>query len=689
VALAYLQYKTTDGSDAIFNADIGSNHVYQYKIGDKQLSRDGQDHLGTVSYESALQPVALQNPFNSNFELRIPLAQLNHNNRHVQLCSFRSPKKESPAWSKVCKVWSASITRDTLPAKRIRMMSMETHNSTFSPTRSVTFSVAESRFSTPMFLDQLLNIARLLLPAGSKAISELVGKNTPVAISPDIINKIISGVIQAIEKEDKKAPEKSSEKNNKSQAQSLIDSLNKLSNQSASRTALATPASIHAKARLSQEMDFGLISGPVLAGLISTLGPSLLKAAAPLFQNAPKLLQGVLDSPLKLLQAINQADLEQQKLTEKRIQDMLAQGNQALLTHLLLNNGGSPQAGLPISPATLLNSQSFKRNSQSSSNIDSRVRLRFQWPENNDIGAVYAQNNKLIFKLEPYTELTPPDRPIPEAKVKLSIKQGDKILLEKQYSFHNVMLGQPLKLEIFAHEADKLPLQSELMAVTEFSWKALNGNITIAGNRGLYNFRISGPLFFKSLGSRHHREQALSDIGKYRVFWHRIWEGGSSQHNRWSLEYTARYYYAWDKSGQGNGRMESKLSIDESNSKTTKSKIKWNGMLKSGMEIDPLELLKLLPLFGAAAWSKNEQQVLADEAFAKRINQQATAHLKLRGRDDERGSLWVFPIIDLVDVNFSYVVDTSPEGAVMQIDQQTKTLPIPVSAMFVGAKIEH
>jgi hypothetical protein len=300
---------------------------------------------------------------------------------------------------------------------------------------------------------------------------------------------------------------------------------------------------------------------------------------------------------------------------------------------------------------------------------------------------VYSANASIVFQLRPFTNLTPPSRPIPDSKLKLWIKRDDEILLQKQISLRDVMLNENISLALDPQEFESLPRHDTLRAVAEFAWRTKEGQIFTAGNRGLLDFRVTGPVLLESLGERRQQEVELADPTRYRSFWHRIWEGGANGHRRWELDLQARYYYVWKPTETGNGRMETRLNVSEPSNSTSKRELR--GKLKSGLELDPGELLKLLPLFGEEAWSIEEEALLGSDEFFKRANQQASARLELRGRDDERGSIWVFPILDLIDVQLGKVTKVNEFGLVTATESYTRPIPMPISAVFVGAQLEN
>ncbi|MEZ6133393.1 MAG: hypothetical protein R3C53_00650 [Pirellulaceae bacterium] len=719
MALAFLRYETSDEQSVRMRADIGSSRYYRYVIGPGFTTRDDRDLLSGMHFESELFHVENEpNPFNSQFELRIPIHQFDQENRFIQLHSFATPAGSGAAWSRVREVWP-DISSFQFSNSHSNAM-IDSPCQALRPARSVAMNVAESRFSSAMFWEQILQIAGQLVPTGANLLSGVVNQQRPGTATPQDLEQIINGILGLlgnVARTNPAPPAATPAQPISPRTTPATVPANGAAPLPASTTqsfrhhrinfhALSRPQSSSRRAakvrqrridtavhRLSRQQV-----APALVGLIGSLGPSVLQALGPIFQQAPQLLETIQDFPIRFLNAINQADLAQEQLTNQRVQNMLAQGNAALLAHLLQGPTGN-QLQSPIASASPLvasapgqpsTTQTYAFRASQKTQVDPRVRLRFAWPDHNSYGPVYSRDSKITLMLSPYTDSTPPQRPIPQTKVKLWIRHGDKVLLEKRFTFQDIKLGQTVPLELLSHEIAALPAHVRLMAVAEFGWRTSSGQIAMAGNRGILDFKVTGNVFLESIGERRHEERALSDPSLYRSFWHRLWEGGSSEHRRWELDASTRYYYSWAPDVIGNGRMETKLALsDQNDPKNSQSKIVWRGLLKSGLELDPKELLKLLPMFEEDDWTADEMKVLASDEFAKRANQQATARVELRGRDDERGSVWVFPIVDLVDIQIGRVTETDETGLVTLTDSYTKSLPLPVSAIFVGAQLEN
>lgn len=733
MALAFLRFIEIDDQDVVFGIDVGSSGFFRFSIGAGRTSRDGVPLLRDVSYQSEIRRAPISNPFSSMKTLRIPLAHMSRQNRFVQLTSFVEADGRGPTWSRVLEVYPV---HDTNQRRLSHMSSVMNHQNVstspaepeFETCRSVSTEFTQSQLSSAMFWDQLLNIAGLLAPAASQLLGQAINQNSSANINPNTIQQIIQALIdvgtqvQAPQTPTAQTPadEPSTERNTSqgeiAQAQSLSRRYGAA--QLPQRFTGVPHAAIKYRRAQSmpRAMDGGLISGPMLAGLISTLGPSVISALGPVLESAPQLLETYMDSPIRLLNAINQAQQERQRMTNERIQNMLTQGNQALLLHFLNNgnSGGQAAAALPSTVGAgngTAVAQSLRRPYQRRYAQVSRPRaltriekndelaISFVWPEpisiDNKPKAVFSTAGDIALSIrvdvnQSGAESTQPQR-LAKVIVKLEIidlvdnrRLGEEIIRHK-----NLGVGEILNIPLSQRTKDSLPLHADLIARVRLKWMDENGRDHGVQKNAVQALYLVNNYFFGQAGASLNTPMALDDPARYRAFWHRIWEGGSRQHKRWYLQMMSRYYYRMAEGETSNARGETKIKLNEDKSSANGTRITWDGMLKSGMDLAVSELNKLLPVMKESeSWTQEQVDALQCPEFEKLLNQQATANIEMRGRTEERGSLWVFPVVDLMDIELQKVMQVSDNGAVLQIEKETKSFPIPVDAVFVGAELE-
>jgi len=61
-------------------------------------------------------------------------------------------------------------------------------------------------------------------------------------------------------------------------------------------------------------------------------------------------------------------------------------------------------------------------------------------------------------------------------------------------------------------------------------------------------------------------------------------------------------------------------------------------------------------------------------------------NIKLKGRTKDRGMIWVVPILKLYNFSLNKIKNTNDTGQVTEIEEETISFPLPVSARILGLK---
>ena len=716
MALAILKVLNISSNQCTFEADIGTSSHYRYCIGSSRKNRDGFEALDEVTYKSPIQEQNGTLLFQTRFKFTVPKSQFDRRNRFIQLSSFKNKQGKSSAWSKVIDVWpKVSFSHLHQQATGMSTQTSPISCSIFEPCRSISQSFMESHLSSAMFWNQLFDIARLLAPSGSKLLTQVVNQGTGSKVNPSDVEKIIKLLLQTISttlpstassptsgqnNPQKAAPAKAAAISTLPRTPFVSHGLRAISYKGIRQRRFASSQGVlH-----SQGLDGGVISGPALIGLITTLGPSLLQTLKPLLEKSPQLLKTFIDSPLRLFNAIAEVNRQEQKLNQEQINNMIKQGNQALLYTLLQNqiakNGKGTlsqlKGGVPLTKASRRGrAQAFATAGTSSvPRVDARIQARLVSPKPIDITgkprSLYSNNEAIKLRLVLEAE-NPPDRPIPKVIAHLKIKAPNhaKQLFEHRYQLQDVFLNRDVLLTLKKSDIQRLPVGIDLLVSVDVTWLNPKHQVFTIAMRASQTLLLSGTYGLKSVGSRLNQAVSLKDPTQFRAFWHRIWEGGSAQHRRWELNVMARYYYRLRPNESSNGLMETKFKPNKDSASERESRIRWEGFVKSGLEVAPGELNKLLPLvFGQKPWVEEELGAISIDNFSQYVDQQATAELSLRGRRDERGSVWVFPVMDLVSLELYQVSAEGDYGEVTETISFSKSFPVPISAVFVGMENE-
>jgi hypothetical protein len=183
----------------------------------------------------------------------------------------------------------------------------------------------------------------------------------------------------------------------------------------------------------------------------------------------------------------------------------------------------------------------------------------------------------------------------------------------------------------------------------------------------------------------------LGDVNKYRVFWNKIWEGGTKTKRRWEATLDAKYYLYYRYDQDSNARIETKLKLDnnESSAETDddSKRLTVVGRMKSGLEISPVELNKLLPdISNYPLLSVSQLAAFKTDNLNNYFNQQAQANLELKGRTEETGAIWVFPEMAIQKISLQKIIKTDANGLVTETEEESVHFPRPVNVHFVGVK---
>lgn len=701
MALAYISFAGINNGQAELYADIGTNKFYSYKIGQGINRTNGLNLVEQVRYTSPLIEQPEQNPFNSRFMIRIPISLFEKSKEYVQLYSYGSRDGTAPAISEPKEVNAqAGILNNEWPllAGQSKQMSMSVQNNyetgaSFNPCRTVSFSFAASKFSNAMFWDSLLQAAKVLAPVALKALPGLLntvgggtanagttntgtGTTNPAPASDDIM-KLITAIVSAIGNQPAQQPPTGTTTPPAPPVPAPAPSLTKsLGNSVGYSNGLSykrlRKARSYSKMRSGfskqQFIDGGVLTGPLLASLLG-----------PVIQAAPQLLQVLGDTPVKWLNAKNEGDLKKQMADNAYLQNLLSQHNQNTLLQLLANTGQLNKQNPPVA-------MSFSDNKNINVSFEAGPAVMVSGKQKfvySDAGPV-----KLLLHFKT-TSSTPPSRPIPRVIVQLKIKDAlqQKLLLEKKYRITNVHLNSMIELELLPKEVQDLPHNTDLLVSAAAIWPTK----TPGKNEGCSNVHaiyIVSNYFLKHFGDKTGDNVVLGDIAKYRVFANKIWEGSGGQKRKWETLLDTRYYIYYQPKANSNGRVESKLKAAPQEEEN-QYRMSITGKLKSGLEVSPVELNKLIPMISKyPVLTEPQLSAFKTDDLQRKFNLEAKATLELRGLKHEAGAVWTFPEVAMHKVILSKATRTNETGQVTEITDEEVYFPFLNSIHFAGIKTE-
>ncbi len=747
MALAVLRYLEETGNGPVFRADIGSNEYYQYRIGEAKRKYKGLEFVDKVSFKSELIKAERKyEDIKTDFLFKVSRQLLQGKERFIQLYSYRDQSGKSPAISEVANV--APNLSDIGPIDELPMMMTEIDENNVRMRIEVEdspFSMQNARRSESMFFNAILGSLPGLLTSALPAIGKMVpglGKAMPVidkilpqignlapkaaspvstpagggsggdvlqqllgGISPDTI-KALMAVIGNLGADSKTSTAQSTEHNSSdfsiepNTLLQLAPIVEKWLTPEAVKAIGDNPKKLFMaivdSARKFQTLDnkSTAIGGAAKKGITKSAPPSTyseakiapallaaLPALLPLIEKAlnPETIKAIGDQPVKLINAVADVGLKHTKQE---------------LDHLEKINPGIDTTSVE----TILNSLSLNPpvSAHKKDQFSPEVVIDVVAVETVNVGGkdktVYSSGSTIIIPIQlgaggnKYSD----KEVIPKGIFKLAIQDGStmKNLLEKEFKITDVPLRVPIQnIQISQDELQSLPLHKDLKAEITFRWQ--EGGQSMATFKNHY-LQITDGYIFQRLGDGVVQSFELNQVDRHREFWHKIWEGGPSTHERWEIDIDCRYFYALSSSPQikRNETRRKLVSDTHGEEDDSKHRRKVALMLKSGMEVSLEAYNELLQQLDQPPLDEMQISSLRSESFEKRSGQVGTIGAELKGRKGERSSLWVYPEGEVLPLELSRVTQSNEIGLVTSTVDEEVLFPRFTSMHFIGTRSE-
>ena len=286
-----------------------------------------------------------------------------------------------------------------------------------------------------------------------------------------------------------------------------------------------------------------------------------------------------------------------------------------------------------------------------------------------------------------------PARPIPRAIAQATIQNTDTmaVLWEKEFRLTDVHLNKDVRaIEILPEESRNLAANVDLKLEITLRWRGKD-NRTVYGAMKNQFITLVDDVVFDQVGEKVGESVALSDVVAHRPFWHKVWEGGYAESRRWHVDFDVKYFYAVDADAEEPSRLETRVLVAEDNAvagEEMPGRRRVRAKLKAGMELTVGMLSDLLADQGHPAPSAEHVEALRQPEFEKYLNQVARVHLELKGKSGDTATLWVYPEIDIHNVQLLRVSQTNEDGQVLGMTKETVLFPRPSSVHFIGTQSE-
>lgn len=397
---------------------------------------------------------------------------------------------------------------------------------------------------------------------------------------------------------------------------------------------------------------------PAIAGILSTIGPQLLKLAPNLLSMfGPQLgnLFGSLFNPQKATSGQMSTMLGLDEHEDGEDQAVLMALSLALAASatpdLVYQRVGAVTLGFADVTPVMMHGKS-----------------RFLYRHDQDIS--------FPLKLE-----TP--QPVRKARLQLLVKHPKtlKIVIEQNYRIESASSGVvSLVPKISKEQLKKLAPNHEYLVCVTLVWQGRSKKtkqIKRLGTSTMQLITLVGEYLFDRVEGTG-QTVPLNDVERFRPYWHKVWQGDFTEDVR-RMNFECKYYYVLETHRTENARMETVTQVLEDDLAGRKSR------LKSGLIVSPYGLNELLrQVFNHPQLSEAELVALVSSEFKGRFSHAARTEVKFSGKPRQTVALWVYPEFKLQQVFLKQVDQSNGNGHVLALKEHPVYFPMPAVAHFIG-----
>ncbi|PLX46934.1 MAG: hypothetical protein C0613_15355 [Desulfobulbaceae bacterium] len=605
MALALLTEEGCTGPHHCFRAELGANAFYAYAIGDHHqvFTREGRKVLAAPTYKSRLMgPIPATS--HGRVAIKVPVGRFSGTHRAIQLYTFRTRDLRGPAFSDIILTIPAA---PSVPAPATAMaeepvMHVDDYDEYVD---NVAFSYKPAPVSEALFLG---------------AISGVIGKLLPVA------GKILPALLGGAKKKGGKtgAAKKAAVPGGDPMIRAITELLQQLlSSKATAQGVFYTDRRIAAQAASLQQQYAEAQFAPALLAALPALAPILKNILSPetvksvVESVSPTKLAGIavdgLKDALKTITNLDKAELDFLTKINPGVDD-------PALDKLLMEMGIAVHLAADDIPYKRVNAVKLDFDGVKTVLINGRTRI------------AYRHGHDLHFPLRLNTPQT-----IRRATLHLRIKDPEslKTLVESSQPLKDLsggaIAGTP---QLPAVRLADLKAGEEYLVKAELVWKNKKGAARGTAVSQLITL-MGGDIFDRV--EEVVGKAIVTDKNQFPAFSHKVWQDSFHKDLR-RVTFQCRYTYALAPERGNNGRNPTLTRIED---KQLRHDL---GKLKSGMELSPDALNRLLPRISAhPSLSALELAALRTDDFHKRYNVAARSRLELGAPPGDSAALFVYP----------------------------------------------
>ncbi|MGI9284450.1 MAG: hypothetical protein ACR2P1_03625, partial [Pseudomonadales bacterium] len=416
----------------------------------------------------------------------------------------------------------------------------------------------------------------------------------------------------------------------------------------------------------------GLMGAAGGAGNMAGLMPLLQQVMTP--ETVQMVMQNL--SPAKLLGAVTDGITQISKVNlEHKQQD------QGHMENLIANSGDAAMEQWAYGQA-LVNALARSHQALEYRRVG-RVRLEFTEVTplmlHGRSRVLYHQDHDIAF---PLTLETP--RPIAKGVVQLLVKDPEtlEILIENKYRVDDLDSG-PIEVtpRLSREDLETLEPNEDYLVTAALVWRGRSkrapGKRRIGTSMTQMITLVRDYCFDRIEGQEE--TVALSDVDRYRAYWHKVWQGQLSSGRR-RLKLDCKYYYTLERDRTVLAKMETLTRIQRVGD------TRHEGQLKAGLVLNPERLNELLDKISDHPPLDEEQlAALLNSDNIGLFNALARTEVRFKGRRGDSVALWVYPEFKVQRILLKKATEINDNGHVTELEEHPVYFPMPAKAHFIGA----
>ncbi len=294
---------------------------------------------------------------------------------------------------------------------------------------------------------------------------------------------------------------------------------------------------------------------------------------------------------------------------------------------------------------------------------------------------LYSQDQTIAFPLEVETP-----RRITKGILQIIVKDPNtlEVLIEEKYPLEHITSGSlSVVPKLSPQRLRSLETNEEYLVCAVLVWEAksrktnrkkrlgtsMSQLITLVGEYCFDRIEGTGEVI------------PLSDVDRFRPYWHKIWEGDFRNYIR-HTSLDCKYYYALEPGRTNHARMETVTQIEPTGGS------RQAGRLKTGLILSAYRLNELLGQISDYPMLDEAQlTALLSSEFQEQFSHCARDSVEFRGRRGDTVGLWVYPEFKLQRVLLKQVGETNNNGQVLALAEQTVYFPMPAVVHFIGVSL--